>query len=224
MARAGVRSIEALHGFRMALAEYQYVVLDSVTMLELELRKALDWIDLDRSNYWPDQVRRSSDNIVQFRNDLERCEMAIRAEDRKSCMVERKALERAKQRLKLCEKKVGVVKKWRIELHQQSSQMAGRLARIRDFIERELPNAIATMLRLIASLEQYAAVTDSPTANQGPSKTAEKSVSPSKNSSPEENVPEENVPEENSPENSSTRHAPNQSAKQSADGDATSSE
>jgi hypothetical protein len=99
---------------------------------------------------------------VQYRNDLERCEMAIRAEDRKSCMVERKALERAKQRLRLCEQKVAIVRKWRVELHGQSSQMTGRLARIRDVIERELPNAIATMMRLITSLEQYAAVADGP--------------------------------------------------------------
>lgn len=162
MARAQVRSIDALHRFRMALVEYEGHVLESITLLELELRKALDWIDLDRSTYWPEQVRRSSDNIVQYRNDLERCEMAIRAEDRKSCMVERKALERAKQRLRLCEQKVAVVKKWRVELHGQSSQMRGRLARIRDVIERELPNAIATMMRLITSLEQYAAVADGP--------------------------------------------------------------
>lgn len=182
MARAQVRSIDALHRFRMALVEYEDHVLESITLLELELRKALDWIDHDRSAYWPEQVRRSSDNIVQYRNDLERCEMAIRAEDRKSCMVERKALERAKQRLRLCEKKVGVVKKWRTELHGQSSQMTGRLARIRDVVERELPNAIATMLRLITSLEQYAAVAETPLSSERGSKDAAKESTPNKSS------------------------------------------
>lgn len=179
MARAQVRSIDVLHRFRMALVEYEDHVLESITLLELELRKALDWIDLDRSNYWPEQVRRSSDNIVQYRNDLERCEMAIRAEDRKSCMVERKALDRAKQRLRLCEQKVTIVKKWRVELHGQSSQMTGRLARIRDVVERELPNAIATMMRLITSLEQYAAVADGPINERTESKSSkqDKSVS-----------------------------------------------
>lgn len=166
MARAEVRSVDALHQFRLALVEYEDNILESVTLLELEMRKALDWIEHDRSSYWPEQVRRSSDKLTERRNDLERCEMAIRAEDRKSCMVERKALDRAKQRLRLCEQKVNVVKKWRVELSQQGAQMSGRLARLRDVIERDVPNAIATLGRLITALEQYAAVSDSALASE----------------------------------------------------------
>ena len=40
--------------------------------------------------------------------------------------------------------------------------MTGRLAKLRDVIERELPRAMATMERLVSSLEQYAAIAETP--------------------------------------------------------------
>jgi hypothetical protein len=164
MARAKVSSIDALRHFRVALIEYQDDIIDSVTLLELELRRALNWIELDRANYWPAQARRSSDKWIAARTDLQRCELAIRPDDRKPCMVERKALDRAKQRMRLCEEKVTVVKKWVVTLRQEGSMLSGRLARLRDVVERELPNAIATMQRLITALDGYAAIAESSVA------------------------------------------------------------
>jgi hypothetical protein len=166
MAGADVRSIDALNQFRLMLVDYNDQMLDSLTMLELELHKATVWIDHDCPAYWSNQARRSSDKLVVARNDLERCEMAIRPEDRKSCMVEKKALDRAKLRLRLCEKKINLVKKWKVTLHQESAHVTGRLAKLRDVIEREIPRAMATMDRLISSLEQYAAVSQTPSTPQ----------------------------------------------------------
>jgi hypothetical protein len=162
MARAEVRSIDALNQFRLALVEYEDQMLDSLTMLKLELHKATVWIDHEQPTYWSSESRRSSEKLVVAHNDLERCEMAIRIEDRKSCMVEKKALERAKLRLRLCDQKINTVKKWKVVLHQESSLMTGRLAKLRDVIERELPRAMATMERLVSSLEQYAAIAETP--------------------------------------------------------------
>lgn len=46
MAGADVRSIDTLNQFRLMLVDYNDQMLDSLTMLELELHKATVWIDL----------------------------------------------------------------------------------------------------------------------------------------------------------------------------------
>ncbi len=153
---ANVQSIESLREFRLALLDFQHEVRDALTTLSLELRRAMDWIEQDRARYWPAAVQRASDRLVEARSDLERCETTTRPEDRPSCMVQRKAWERAKARLRLCEEKVKVVRHWRITLQHEARQFEGRLATMLDQADMELPRALAALERMLESLERYA--------------------------------------------------------------------
>ncbi|MCH5374350.1 MAG: hypothetical protein JJ992_10250, partial [Planctomycetes bacterium] len=127
---AHITSTEAVREFRVALQEYEADVRDAIDQLLLELRRSLDWVEHDRSRYWPAQAQRASDTVAQARQDLERCEMAIRAEDRRSCYEQRMALQKAKQRLRLCEQKVRAVRRWRVAVQHESDSLQGRLLKL----------------------------------------------------------------------------------------------
>ena len=152
---AQVRSTDVLRAMRLALKEYEAEVRDAIEQLLLEARRAVDWIEQDRSRYWPRQARKASDDMQQARNDLERCEMAIRPDDRRSCYEQKIALEAAKRRLRLCEQKVRATKKWRVEVHHETEEFLGRMAKMINFLDNDLPRALATLERMAKSLDKY---------------------------------------------------------------------
>lgn len=152
---AHITSTDAVREFRAALQEYEADVRDAIDQLLLELRRSLDWVEHDRARYWPAEARRASDGVVQARQDLERCEMAIRAEDRRSCYEQRMALEKAKQRLRLCEHKVRAVRRWRVSVEKEADSLHGRMLKLTDFLDTEFPRALAALQRMATALEKY---------------------------------------------------------------------
>jgi hypothetical protein len=153
--QARITSTDVLRNLKVALGEFEGDARDGVTQLLLELRRALDWIEQDRARYWPREVQRASDAVIVARNDLERCEMALRSEDRRSCYEQKLALDRAKRRLRLTEEKVRAVRRWRVTLQRQADNFQGRLARMTNYLDTDLPRAVAALERMLTALYRY---------------------------------------------------------------------
>ena len=154
--RAQITSFDALTAFRGGILEFDEAAQAALESMVLEVRKAMDWIEHDRAQYWPAQVRHASDALVQARADLARCEVAIRPDERNPCTEQKKRLAHCKQRLRYCERKVEAVKHWRRILDHECTEFLGRVNKLSGFLEMELPNAVATLERLIRALEDYA--------------------------------------------------------------------
>ncbi len=156
MARtAHLTSIDAIRDFRTALGEYEHDMREAVTQLLLELQRALDWVEHERATYWKGEVRRASDAVIQARQELERCEMAFRVEDRRSCHEQRLAFEQARQRLRLAEQKARLLRQWRVAVGQEADRVRSRLLKMLDFLDTGFPRALATLGRILAALEKY---------------------------------------------------------------------
>lgn len=152
---ANVQSIEAVRHFKAVLQNYVADVSEALTDLVLESRRAVDWIENDRSRYWPAEFRRSSDAVSESRIALERCEMAISPDDRRPCYEERKALEMAKRRLRKAEQMLHVVQKWRIKVNHEAEEFEGQIAKMNQFLENDMPRAVAALERMSAALDHY---------------------------------------------------------------------
>jgi hypothetical protein len=81
--------------------------------------------------------------------------MALRAEDKRSCYEAKLALEAAKRRMRLCETKSRAVRKWIVTVHREADQFEGRLARLNDYLDTDIPRALATLERMAAALDRY---------------------------------------------------------------------
>jgi hypothetical protein len=160
---ANVTSIDALRSFKAALIRFASEVEAALVTLELEARRAADWVEDDRSRYWPQQVRKASDLVSEARLALERCEVRISGEDERYCYDERKALERAKRRLRLAEEKTQSVRRWRAQMHKESEEFQVQIARLKQFLETDIVRAIAALDRMIASLDRYVVQNQMPT-------------------------------------------------------------
>jgi hypothetical protein len=153
---ANVSSIDALRDFRVALVQFNADAKESIVMLTLESRKAIQWLVHDRSRYWPDQLRKAQEKVVHARNDLERCQLKYGSEDAPSCFDQKKALEKAKRRQKLCEEKVKLVKKWTNVIRHELDEFDGELSKMTTWLEADMPRGIALLERMVRALDKYA--------------------------------------------------------------------
>ncbi|MEO8498339.1 MAG: hypothetical protein ABI614_25025 [Planctomycetota bacterium] len=161
---ANVTSIDAVRGFRVALVKFEENARDAVTCLQLEIRRAVNWIEVDRRRYWPEQVKKASEGMSQARNALERCQLKYGSEEAPSCYEQKKDLERAKRRLRYCEDQVRNVKRWTQIIRQELTQFDGQMAHMTTCIDTDLPRAIVAITNMINALERYAGAT----GNVGP--------------------------------------------------------
>jgi hypothetical protein len=72
-----------------------------------------------------------------------------------SCIDERKAVERAEQRLKWAEFKAETVKKWTRSLQHELNEYIGRIAQFNAVLEIDVPKAMAMLERVLTALNDY---------------------------------------------------------------------
>lgn len=152
---AHVNSVDALRDLKNACVEFSEDGADALVIWLLEVRKAVQWLEHDRTLYWPDQVRSSHDQLAEARAALSRCEMRYGTEEAPACYEQKKAFEAAKRRLRLCEDKVRSTKKWILAVRQEINQFEGESTKLSNWIESELPRAIASLERMIRALDKY---------------------------------------------------------------------
>lgn len=151
---ANVTSVDALRAMKFALEQFDADVRDALVQLQLEVRRPVDWIENDRTQYWPRQARKASDVVSEARIALERCEMSISDENR-SCYDERKALEKAKRRLRLCEAKIPVVGRWRVKIRKEVDEFDVQLAKLNQFLDTDFLRSITALRRMTEALDRY---------------------------------------------------------------------
>jgi len=155
MTTANVTSIDALKSVKAALIQFCADIEAALVAMELEARRPMEWIEGDRSRYWPQQARRASDAVQEARQALQRCEVRVASEDRPSCYDEKKALEKAKRRLQLAEDKSRIIRRWSSEMQKATEDFAMQVARLRSYLETDVVKAIAAAERMAAALNRY---------------------------------------------------------------------
>jgi hypothetical protein len=168
-ASANVASIAAIRAFRAALRQFAEDAAEALVALDLEVARGADYIQHDRMNFWPAQVRHSWDEVAEARIALQRRRAVSVADHRSACDEEKKALARAQQRLRAAQEKVDIVRNWCRLLNQEVEEYQGRIGRLRHLLETDLPRAVAALEHMLCALDAYTAIT---TPGDDPERTA----------------------------------------------------
>lgn len=162
---ANVANLEALTRFHASVIDFQHDLRDALTTLSLQTRRALDWIESDRTRYWPQAAREASDKVSEARIALERKELTLPSEDKPSAIQEKKAFEKAKRRLRLCEEKIQLARSWAVKARQEADDFQGALVKLTGFADADVPRALAALERMIEALDRYATLQAPPTGD-----------------------------------------------------------
>lgn len=152
---ANITSIDAIRALKLALMQFGSDVQTALDSLEAEARRPVEWIEHDRSQYWPREVRRRSDELSEARLALQRCELTIDGTETKYCYDERKALERAKRRLNTAEEKVQAVRRWRNLIRKEFEEFQVQLEKLRHYVTSDLAQAVVAAERMAEAVDRY---------------------------------------------------------------------
>ncbi len=162
MARsAKVTSIDVIEHFAAALNCFGEDAKTALDGIDMEVRRALNWIQREQKDYWTQRIRRGWDEVNIARKELERKMMFYPGDDRPSCHDERLALERAKQRLRLAQEKLEAVKRWSTRADREANEYIGAIQQLKRWMEADLPQGLADLGRMARALEDYVALESS---------------------------------------------------------------
>jgi hypothetical protein len=158
MPGAKVTAIDAVEGVAVSLRCFQEDALAALDELQMEVNRALDWIQNDRPSYWREAVRRGWDAVSEARTQLEQARFARRIADYEPvCREEQKALEKAQQRLQLAQEKMEAVRHWCHVVEKAIIEFRGGVGQLARWLEADLPRALAALQHMIAALDSYLA-------------------------------------------------------------------
>jgi len=155
---ANVQSLEAIEAVRTSLASFADELVQSLSAIDIEMRRALDWLEHDRPRFWKAQVRSATDGVTEARAALHRALMYPIADERPSCHEERAALKVAEARLTYCQEKQERLRHWTREIRHEMFEYEGRIAQMKEVVELDVPHAIGMINKLLARLHEYQAV------------------------------------------------------------------
>ena len=156
MSNARVNSLEALQHFSLALHNFRIELMKEVEALELELRRVTGWIQADASQYWQQQLQLGRQQLSENLQQLSRCMSYVRETERRPCTEEKQRVQRAQQRVTLCEAKVGYARAAAQRWEQRLNRLHTQLQRCRDLADSDMRVARNRLEEHLGKLEAYA--------------------------------------------------------------------
>jgi hypothetical protein len=164
MPEAQVTNVAAISDFRSGLASFATSTRQALVDLDLEVKRALDWVTRDRPAYWANEARRAAEAVARAKDDLSNSRTFKRIGDfQPACLEEKKALDIAKRRLEHAERKLQVVKQWSMAVRRAVDEFQGPIQQLLGLLDSDIPRGMAILERMSISLEQYLA-TQTPAA------------------------------------------------------------
>lgn len=153
---ADVRSIAAVIDWRADLTNYGDLLAEAMAGVDLELRRAADWLE-EQLSRWKQAVRDCEEDVTRAKAELAQRKFPTWDGREPDCTVQEKALRLARARLEHAEEKVETVRRWIGRLPKMIDETyTGPSRRLKSMLEADLPSAQAELARRIASLESYA--------------------------------------------------------------------
>lgn len=158
--QAEVKSLDTLAFLKAAIAAFGHESGQGIGEVELQAQRVADWICVDQAAFWKVEVRLAADGVNQAMKDLQNCRTYKKVGNNEpACMEEKKALEKAKQRLARAEAKAEAVRRWTPVVRQQVQETGVRLTRFREVIDVDCPRAMAQIERMLRALDAYSHTT-----------------------------------------------------------------
>ena len=160
---ANVKSISAIHDFKIALANFAEDARNALSSTEMEVRRARNWLLRDQLGFWQARVKKCNEEVSTTRTELHRRRLSQQGSDSISDTEQKENLRAAQRRLEEAERKVALCKKWAPILEHAISEYHSALQPLGDHLSGGLVNSMTLLDRMVTALESYLAVAPPPT-------------------------------------------------------------
>jgi hypothetical protein len=155
---ANVLSVQTLKDFKLTMINFAEEARNSLSGVDMELRRMRDWLERDQLGYWQAQVKRRQEDVMQARSDLHRRKLSQQGSDAVSDADQKEALREAQRRLRVAEEKVALVKKLVPLLHHAIDEYHSHSQPLGDHLSGGFEKSVYNLEKMIGSLEEYLAL------------------------------------------------------------------
>ena len=160
MAGARVQSIDALKHFRVALIKFAESANVSMGDADSEVQRTASWLAGSQQQYWETQIRKRHEFVNRCKDAVRQKKLFKDSTGRtQSAVDEEKALQKAMKALTEAEEKLVATKRHSIKMQRELHMYKGAVQAFGTCVASDIPNAIATLDRMIHKLEEYVALT-----------------------------------------------------------------
>lgn len=164
---ANVRSVEAIHDFKVAMTNFAEDARNALSATEMEVRRTRDWLQREQLGYWQAQVKRCNEQLSTARTELHRRRLSQQGSDAVSDADQKENVRIAQRRLEEAEQKVALVKRWVPILDHAITEYHASSQPLGDRLTGAMMNSLALLQRTVVTLESYAAMV-APSAEPAP--------------------------------------------------------
>lgn len=150
--QANITSLDALEAFRASLIVFANKAHTRLDEVGDEVRRTKSWLQHDRRIFWQTEIRRRRTKLDQAEGELMTARMSSMRENYTLQLI---AVRKAKEALHEGEAKLNAVRKWSRDFEAAVDPLLKRLESLRGVLDHEVPKALASLLQLQKTLEEY---------------------------------------------------------------------
>jgi len=152
--QAKVTSLDALDSLRAALIIFLGKARRSLDDANDEARLTRMWLQHDRVVHWENEIRKRSRALDQAEQEFMTARLV--KNNQSAMMARRAAVEKAKRALDEADGKLRRVKQWAQNFDSASDPIVKRLESMKQFLDEDMPKAIAYIVSIQRTLAAYA--------------------------------------------------------------------
>jgi hypothetical protein len=160
---ANVLSVQTLKDFKLVMCNFAEEARNSLSGVDMELRRMRDWLERDQLGYWQSQIKKRSEDLMQARADLHKRKISQQGSDAVSDAEQKEALREAQKRLRIAEEKLALVKRLIPFLHHAIDEYHSHSQPLGDHLSGGFEKSLFVLEKMITSLDAYLAL-KAPTA------------------------------------------------------------
>jgi hypothetical protein len=160
---ANVLSVQTLKDFKIAMCNFAEDARNSLSGVDMELRRMRDWLERDQLGYWQSQIKKRQEDLMQARADLHKRKISQQGSDAVSDAEQKEALRDATRRLRVAEEQLAKVKRLVPVLHHAIDEYHSHSQPLGDHLSGGFEKSLFILAKMIDSLEAYLALS-APTA------------------------------------------------------------
>ncbi|RBP38567.1 hypothetical protein DES53_11185 [Roseimicrobium gellanilyticum] len=153
--QAKVTSLDALDSLRAASIIFMTKARTAVDQGSDEVRRARYWLEHDRRPHWESQLKRRTANLHRAEQELL---SAKYSEFNDTQTMQRSAVRKAKEAVVEAEDKLRRIKGWLRNFDTSFDPLTKKLDVLRQYLDNDLPKAVAHIVQIQRTLESYAEV------------------------------------------------------------------
>jgi hypothetical protein len=155
---ANVLSVDTLRDFKVQMINFAEDARNSLSGVDMELRRMRDWLERDQLGYWTAQIKKRQEDLMQARSDLHRRKLSQSGSDTVSDADQKEALRDATRRLHKAEEKVAAIKKLIPFLHHAIDEYHSHSQQLGDHLAGGFEKSLAVLDKMTSALDAYAAL------------------------------------------------------------------